>query len=190
MSRYTFIKNAKSKIGCGYAWAGHGQTLTKDLLERWINQYGQERYYFSGYSVEKWLGKQVYDCSGFVIEMADLGVDMNARMIYDRLCIPCSYEELLDGDLVFRSNFGHVGVYYNNGVIHAKNTLQGVVYETDPLGLKFDAFAKLRKYAHWAFEDYKFMEAHGVYLNNKDLDRTPTMGELITILARYERSRK
>ncbi len=178
-----------SKVGCGYAWAGHGQILTMNQINQWVKQYGRDKYYFAGYSVEKWLGVEVYDCSGFVIEMANLGIDANAHTIYHQYSIPITADNLTNGDILCRSNFGHIGFYYQGGVIHAKNTKVGVVFEPDinKLDVPFTHAGRLKKFTHWALNELIYLENLGLTFTNKDLNRRITMGELVSVIARYHR---
>ena len=127
------------KVGCGYAWGAQGEILTREVLDRLVRTYGRERYYFNGYSAEKWLGKQVFDCSGLIVWAANkLGIlqdDYTAAGLYG-LCQPISSPE--PGDLCFNSDLTHVGIYAgNNQYLHAKGTKDGVVITDKYTFVKF-----------------------------------------------------
>ena len=57
------IEFANSKIGCGYVWGARGQVLTQSLLQSFKRQHPD---HVDESIVKKWLGKQVFDCAGFV----------------------------------------------------------------------------------------------------------------------------
>ena len=59
----TVVKFAKSKVGCGYIWTGKGQICTEELIEEYHKKYPE---HVGKTTVRKWLGKEVYDCSGLV----------------------------------------------------------------------------------------------------------------------------
>ena len=56
---------AKSKLGCGYVWSAEGQVLTQSNMKQFHSKYPKN---VDTNIVKKWLGKEVYDCSGFVMK--------------------------------------------------------------------------------------------------------------------------
>lgn len=132
------VELCKTKIGCGYVWGGQGEVLTEDVLKNLVNNFGKEHYVLSdGTRADKWLGKQVFDCSGLIIwalNKSGLEIpDDTANGLYHKYCEPISFNNIKDGDLVFRQNKNsgeivHVGIYSGNGnTIEAKSTSSGVV---------------------------------------------------------------
>jgi cell wall-associated NlpC family hydrolase len=132
-----FINIINSKIGCPYIWGGQNdEVFTKEKLQWFVNTFGREHYYFSTYSVEKWIGKQgYYDCSGLIVytllKMGLITQDYSAGDLYYSLCTPIKKEDLKAGDLVFvkdGSSINHAGTYMsNNRVTHARGSYYGVV---------------------------------------------------------------
>lgn len=150
-----FVDLINSKIGQGYVWGGQNDDLlTKEKLDNLVNIFGREHYYFDGYSAEKWIGKEYYDCSGLIVyALAKLGLitsDYSADGLYYSLCIPISKDDLKIGDLCFRksgNSIVHVGMYAgNNLVTHARGTAYGVV-QTEIFD-SFNLFGRLKFFAN------------------------------------------
>jgi hypothetical protein len=130
------------KVGCGYAWGAQGETLTREILDRLVRTYGRERYYFNGYSAEKWLGKQVFDCSGLIVWAANtLGIlqgDYTAEGLY-YLCDHVT--DPIPGDWCFNFYLTHVGIYIgNNQYLHAMGTAYGVVITNQYTFVRFGRY--------------------------------------------------
>ena len=189
-----FLELVKSKVGCGYAWATQGETLTEQLLRSFVQQWGEGNYYFSGYSAEKWFGKECFDCSGLIVwalqQLGLLTTDLTADGLY-RICEPISRAALEPGDLVFYQNSNgyksHVGVYMGNGkVIHARGTAYGVV-ETEMFS-SFTAFGRLKVFPpkqekpHWAEEPYTYLSQR-IVIHEKRFNEPVTRGEVFALLA-------
>ena len=189
-----FLELVKSKVGCGYAWATQGETVTEQLLRSFVQQWGEGKYYFDGYSAEKWLGKECFDCSGLIVwALQQLGLirtDLTADGLY-RICEPISRAALEPGDLVFYQNSNgyktHVGVYMGNGrVIHARGTAYGVV-ETEMFS-SFTAFGRLKVFPpkqekpHWAEEPYTYLSQR-IVIHEKRFNEPVTRGEVFALLA-------
>ena len=189
-----FLELVKSKVGCGYAWATQGETLTEQLLRSFVQQWGEGKYYFDGYSAEKWLGKECFDCSGLIVwalqQLGLLTTDLTADGLY-RICEPISRAALEPGDLVFYQNSNgyktHVGVYMGNGrVIHARGTAYGVV-ETEMFS-SFTAFGRLKVFPpkqekpHWAEEPYTYLSQR-IVIHEKRFNEPVTRGEVFALLA-------
>lgn len=189
-----FLELVKSKVGCGYAWATQGETLTEQLLRSFVQQWGEGKYYFGGYSAEKWLGKECFDCSGLIVwalqQLGLLTTDLTADGLY-RICEPISRAALEPGDLVFYQNSNgyktHVGVYMGNGrVIHARGTAYGVV-ETEMFS-SFTAFGRLKVFPpkqekpHWAEEPYTYLSQR-IVIHEKRFNEPVTRGEVFALLA-------
>jgi cell wall-associated NlpC family hydrolase len=150
-----FVYLVNSKVGSGYIWGGQSDVpLTQEKLQWFTNTFGREYYYFSGYSAERWLGKEYYDCSGLIVYslirlgFLSKGVDYTASDIYNKICKPINKAELKPGDLCFSRNgsdINHVGVYMGEDrVVHARSTFYGVV--NTPLFDSFNLFGRL-----WVF---------------------------------------
>lgn len=125
-----FIKLLTSKAGCGYVWGTDGQILTQQLLAQKKAQFGASHYTLAG----KWVGKQVFDCSGFVswgmrqVGVAPVGYRPTAEGIMrDSARVqPISKNELRPGDLCGSST--HIAVCIgDNQTIEARGTAYGVV---------------------------------------------------------------
>ena len=136
------VSFAKSKIGCGYIWSGEGQVLTQALMNQLHNQYPDN---VDTSIVKKWIGKQVYDCSGLVMKaFKEVGINLihNAQYAWsetkwakkgaianyprDKVCILYRYSS-------DRGKMTHTGIYIGgNRFIHAKSSKDGVVMETMP----------------------------------------------------------
>lgn len=128
----------KPKLGCGYVWGSQGEILTQATLKTFKTRFGSQHYDLpGGVSAAKWLGKQVFDCSGLVVwalqqlGLFHSGADASAADLYYNWCNSVDKASLRPGDLVFRktgNDIVHVGVYYKEGsVIEAKSTNAGVV---------------------------------------------------------------
>jgi cell wall-associated NlpC family hydrolase len=189
-----FLELIRSKLGCGYVYGAQGEILTKVLLDTLINRFGRSNYYFGGYSAEKWLGKECFDCSGLIVwalqQLGLLTTDLTADGLY-RICEPISREALEPGDLVFYQNSNgyktHVGVYMGNGkVIHARGTAYGVV-ETEMFS-SFTAFGRLKVFPpkqekpHWAEDSYNYLSQR-IVIHEKRFDDKITRGETFALLA-------
>lgn len=127
--RKTMLEMCLPKVGCGYVWGSQGEMCTKEFLNKMAKMFGSKHYYFEGFSAEKWLGKQVFDCSGLIVWAGNLlGIlkgDYTAAGLYnlcDKVTTPVA------GDLCFNDGLTHVGIYAGNGkYLHAKGTRDGVV---------------------------------------------------------------
>lgn len=147
------LELAKTKVGCGYVWGSQGEILTKELLEKFKKTFGVSHYEFSGgISASKWIGYQVFDCSGLIIwcltELGYLtkGTDYTADGIYHKLCTPISKNELKPGDLLFNQTSDrivHVGIYAgDNYTLHAAGTSKGVILNKDMAS--FNKYGRLK----------------------------------------------
>lgn len=192
-----FLELIRSKLGCGYVYGAQGEILIKVLLDTLINRFGRSNYYFDGYSAEKWLGKECFDCSGLIVwalqQLGLLTTDLTADGLY-RICKPISRAALEPGDLVFYQNESgyknHVGVYIGNGrVIHARGTAYGVV-ETE-LFASFTAFGRLKVFSleqkkpHWAEDSYNYLSQR-IVIHEKRFDDKITRGETFALLAQQQ----
>jgi cell wall-associated NlpC family hydrolase len=136
--------------GCGYVWGAQGEILTNSRLEklkRTYNTDGTDHYELGGgVSASKWIGRQVFDCSGFVCyilsDMTEIGIGLRPEgydatadgLVQSNNAFRVSPLDLRPGDLLVRSLKGgseyyvHVGIYCGDyTVIEAKSTKEGVV---------------------------------------------------------------
>ena len=142
----------------GYIWGKSGQTWTRklqdQLVARLVSIFGdkwqtssaakEDNYYQGGKYGSKWIGHQVWDCSGLIRwAMKQYGKDIahGSNSIYDRYCKNkgtlvngnrSDGKPLLPGSPVFTSNASgkkpHIGCYEGDGnVIEAASTIKGVV---------------------------------------------------------------
>ncbi len=191
-----FLELICSKLGCGYVYGSQGEVMTKDLLNTLVNRFGRSHYYFDGYSAEKWIGKQCFDCSGLIVwALEQLGLirtDLTADGLY-QLCEPVQKSKLEVGDLVFYQNSNgykhHVGVCVGNGkVIHARGTAYGVV-ETEMFN-KFTAFGRLKVFPqeqkpHWGEEPYSYLSER-IVIHEKRFDDKISRAETFALLAQQQ----
>ena len=128
---------AISKIGCGYIWGGSGQILTENRLKLLKSKYPS---FINENKSKKWLGYQVFDCSGLVksaFEEINIHIYHGAAIAWentnweikgkienlplDKVCI--LYKKGSKGMI-------HTGIYLGNGeVVNAKSVYHGVVKE-------------------------------------------------------------
>lgn len=191
-----FLELIRSKLGCGYVYGAQGEVMTKDLLNTLVNRFGRSHYYFDGYSAEKWIGKQCFDCSGLIVwalqQLGLLTTDLTADGLY-QLCNPVEKGKLEPGDLVFYQNSNgyknHVGVYIGNGrVIHARGTAYGVV-ETEMFN-NFTAFGRLKVFPqkqepHWGEEPYNYLSKR-IVIHEKRFDDKISRAETFALLAQLQ----
>ena len=151
-----FLEIAKSKIGCGYVYGSQGQIMTQTLLNSLIKTFGKSHYEFTDSQgivrADKWIDKQAFDCSGFVVWiLQQIGVlkanqDYTAAGLYSSLCEPVTKDKLVPGDLVFirptNGAINHVGIYSGNDkTIEAIGTRKGVVQED---ASRFNVYGRLK----------------------------------------------
>lgn len=191
-----FLELIKSKLGCGYVYGSQGEVMTKSLLDTLIKRFGRDNYYFNGYSAEKWVGKECYDCSGLIVwvlqQLGLIRADMTADGLY-QLCNHVEKGKLEPGDLVFYQNSSgyknHVGVYMGNSkVIHARGTAYGVV-ETEMFN-NFTAFGRLKVFPqkqepHWGEEPYSYLLAR-IVIHEKRFDDKISRAETFALLAQLQ----
>ena len=146
--RQAFISLLLAQIGKRYVYGAKGKDTPYGLFKWLVGAYGKAHYYFNGYSAESAVGdgEPDFDCSGLItsqaIELVIITEHKNARGIYNDYCYPLRFDQLIDGDLVFYENLGHIGVYYKGKVINAKSTKEGVVV-SDTLN-KFSKYGRLK----------------------------------------------
>lgn len=129
---------ALSKKGCGYTWGATGQTMTTAVMNALKNRYPD---HVNTNIVEKWIGKQIFDCASFVrLGMKEAGVSMVSgassqwkktdwetqgtidTIPRDKLC--ALYRESPNSNPM-----SHTGLYLGDGwVMDARGSSAGVVY--------------------------------------------------------------
>lgn len=150
MSKADIVRQyALSKVGCGYIYGTSGQVLTQSLLTEKIKQYPK---FVTQAAGEKWLGKEVFDCAGFVrmcLKQVDISMVSGATSQWkktnwaqkgtidtlpkDKVC--CLYRQ--DDS----STMGHTGMYLGDGtIVHASSINVGVVKTT---------LDKSKTWTHW-----------------------------------------
>lgn len=163
------IKYARAQVGRPY-WGGtYGAKASPDLLAYKRKQYPALYPYNANPPFENQYGEKVHDCNG-LINGAHVCKTVNgypAGYPADYKSVSGLYTSakdkgklnndtaLINGMLLFRGNRGHVGVYDNGEVIHAKGHKYGVVCE------KF----KVTEWQEWAIADY-FFEYPGEPISN------------------------
>jgi len=131
---------AKSKLGCGYAWSGEGQVLTQANMKTFHSKYPD---HVDTNIVKKWLGKEVYDCSGLVMKaLQKVGISIyhNCEIAWKSgiWASKGTINNYPKGKvcIVYRISNGrmvHTGISLGNGkFIHAKGSKYGVVEESMP----------------------------------------------------------
>jgi cell wall-associated NlpC family hydrolase len=153
----TFISTVLSKVGCGYVWGAQGQILTAAKLKEFESSYGYSHYHFNenGTKIDanKWIGSQVFDCSGLVVwTLQQMGLissssDYSAAGVFRDLCYEVSRSNIQPGDLFFRQGKGgiyHVGVIVSDTeVVEARGTSYGVIQRAIPTAEKYGRIRKL-----------------------------------------------
>jgi len=131
-----------------YIYAGNGEIITQSTLNKFISWFGVKHYISAYFDARKNINDvQDFDCSGlFIYAMRQLGwisgtADYTAKGLFG-LCKKINKSELQNGDLIFRSNFGHVAMYLDGYAFHAKGTAYGVTV-TDDVST-FDTFGRLK----------------------------------------------
>ena len=139
----TVVSEAKSKVNtCGYVYGAAGQILTEQTLKELKNRHPND---VDESRVRKWMGKQVFDCSGLVkyvfnkvgisIYHGATGAWKNTNWVskgaisaLPRDKVAILYRKQKDGD-----GMAHTGIYIgSNQVVHAKGSDYGVVKESLP----------------------------------------------------------
>ena len=136
------VEFAKSKLGCGYVWGASGEKLTVKTLE---DLYNRHKDHVDKSIVKRWIGLQVYDCSGLVrAAFKTVGLDLyhNAESAWkttkwqdkgtisnypkDKVVVLYKYDKS-------KQKMVHTGIYIGGGkFIHAKGSKYGVVKESMP----------------------------------------------------------
>ena len=123
----------RADAGCGYCWAATGQILTEDKLNNYfIPSYGREKYISNSFDVRVWMGKQVFDCSGFIswaLEKAGISKIRYMSADFGSLGTQVPQSSLEIGDILYSAT--HCAVYIGGGqTVEAAGTSQGVKYKT------------------------------------------------------------
>ena len=128
---------AVERVGCGYVWGGSGQILTEERLKYFKNKYPS---FINEKKDRKWIGKQVFDCSGLVkcaFENVGIHIYHGATSAWEntRWAMKGEIEKLPKNKIaiLFRKSSNgmcHTGIYLGNGeVVNAKGNTEGVVKE-------------------------------------------------------------
>jgi hypothetical protein len=148
------LKLLESKIGCGYVWGAEGEILTQEGLAALKKQFGASHYDFvddDGTRVlaSKWIGKQVFDCSGFInwgliqVGIAPKGYRTTHSTTFNDWCIEIKKSEILPGDIAMNST--HIAMISDpdkDQTIEAMGTRYGVVH--GKIGNRFTKFGRLK----------------------------------------------
>ena len=136
------VHYAISKVGCGYLWASSGQKLTESMLNEYAKKYPE---HVGKKTCSKWLGKEVFDCSGLVrkaFKTINISLDHNSQSAWthtnwaskgeiknypkDKVCVLYRYDSKY-------KKMKHTGLYIGGGkFVHAKGSKYGVVMERMP----------------------------------------------------------
>lgn len=127
-----FLDALFEKVGCGYVYGTEGQFFAKKgdprynaETDKYIRRFGSVN--------EEWIGREVYDCSGFVAygfwkighHVRDKPLRTTHHGIYTADCMPISKSDLQPGDMLLKD--GHIAVYIGNGqTVEAANKKRGV----------------------------------------------------------------
>lgn len=160
VSKLSLLDLTLPKVGCGYVWGSQGEICTKEFLNKMIERFGSKHYYFNGYNAERWVGKQVFDCSGLIVWAGNLlGIlkgDYTAAGLYnlcDKVTNPVA------GDLCFNDGLTHVGIYAGNGkYLHAKGTKYGVVITDKYTFTKFGRLKGANNAMNWEEKNKEFIK--------------------------------
>lgn len=138
------VEYAKAQVGRPYWMGTYGQIADAALLAYKRTQYP------AGYpdpgkpAFKAQLGQKVHDCNGLVFAASECNTPDSKPNKYPSpyYAVPTLYKhcddtgnvtefsKLVKGELLFRGNFGHVGIYGGDGyVYHAKGHAWGVIKE-------------------------------------------------------------
>ena len=131
------IEYAFEKVGCGYIWGGMGQILTEEKLKYFKDKYPS---FIDIKKNKKWLGKQVFDCSGLVkCAFGSVGIHIShgATSAWEntRWALKGEIEKMPKNKIAIlyreaSNGMCHTAIYLGNGeVIDAKGNKEGVVKE-------------------------------------------------------------
>ena len=131
------LQYVNERVGSGYIWGGTGQILTEEKLKYFKNKYPS---FIDENKDRKWLGKQVFDCSGLVkCAFASVGIPIShgATSAWEntRWALKGKIEKLPKNRIAIlyrEASIGmcHTAIYLGNGqVIDAKGNKEGVVKE-------------------------------------------------------------
>lgn len=167
------VEWAESKLGCGYIWGAAGQTCTQAFINSKVAQYPD---HVDPSIVKKWIGKQVFDCQGFVQQaMKQVGIQMVSgatsqwnktnfevkgtidTLPADKVC--CLYRK--DAST---GKMGHTGLYLGDGetFIHAAGSSTGVVKST---------IKKYGRWTHWGIPAGLYDNGVNIVLSISNLKR-------------------
>lgn len=143
------VDYVKSKVGSGYVWSAQGHKYTRELAEQWgkAKRAGKPLSYYVT-TAAKWIGKEVFDCSGLIVaafeailgKYADRTADTFKAQATESGGIKTIPE--IPGLMVWRK--GHIGVYIGGGkVVEARGVNYGVVI-TDVFKRDWTHWGKLR----------------------------------------------
>ena len=105
----------KSQVGSPYVFGGAGETITRSLLNKLKSQYPTMNYNLDSKYIDS--NYRAFDCSG-LMQWAFKQVGINiGRSTYNQINngVEVSLNNLKEGDLLFYSDFNHVGMYVGNG---------------------------------------------------------------------------
>lgn len=121
----------RADSGCGYVWGADGQILTQSTLDSFKRTHGSGEYTGEN-DVSHWMGKQVFDCSGFICwGLRKVGLKGSGWRIvaasFGGLGTKVSQSELQPGDICYHGT--HCAVYIGDGkTVEASNSRAGVKY--------------------------------------------------------------
>ena len=135
------IKYATAQIGRPYWYGTFGQ-----IASEWLYHYNKSRLpeFYKANDFVRQFGQKVHDCNGLIkgamwCDTPDAvpthytpNEDFTIRGIYDAAIhkgLVSESKSIPEGALVIASTFGHIGIYTNGWVIHAKGHAFGVVRE-------------------------------------------------------------
>lgn len=171
------IEYARSKLDpqCGYIWGTSGQKCTQALIDSKHAQYPD---HVDPSIVKKWIGKQVFDCQGFVQScMKQVGIQMVSgatsqwkktkfeakgtidTLPADKVC--CLYKH--DTSSSDPNKMSHTGLYLGGGeFIHAAGSKTGVVKST------IKAYGR---WTHWGIPSGLYDDGVNIVITISDLKR-------------------
>ena len=132
------IQYALKRVGSGYIWGGTGQILTEERLKNLKKKYPS---FIDEKKDRKWIGKQVFDCSGLVktaFEGVGIHISHGATSAWEntRWALKGEISNLPKDkiSILYRESYkgmAHTAIYIGNGqVIDAKGNKEGVIRES------------------------------------------------------------
>lgn len=127
-----FITAIKTMLGWGYVLGAQGELYSKEMAQKFYDEYHEKSLSYYMDDCSKWFGKNVVDCSGLIIQAIRSAIpgyaDQNADGLYNACSEKGSISTIPEIPGICVRKSGHIGVYIGNGeVIESRGFAYGVV---------------------------------------------------------------